>query len=187
MSGLSIIKKTLPDKPGVMRPFVVVVLIFTWYMTFFACVLSDGKYFYVSNLLMYFVFLKSEALWSAIMLLLLCVLIAAPFSEKLFHAVHIGFCVELVFLVFTSLSGFGIFWNANGSKTLNDIYIAEMFTSFATARPFSYLYGFLVSEDKYAIGRYAYNLFSIVPAISYIIGIIPISWREHLKKKGDHK
>jgi len=182
MSGLSVIKKTFPDKFGILRPLVVAVLVLTWYMTFFACNLSGGKYFYVSNLLMHFVFLKSEALWSMMMLVILCVLLAASFSARLFYAVLIGFCVEFSFLVITSFLGCGIFWNANGSKTLNDIYIADILISLVSAKPFDFLYGFLVSEDKYVTGRYGFDVFSIIPAVACGIGTLITS-----KPKCSHK
>jgi len=187
MSGLSAIKKAFSDKPGIIRPLVVAVLILTWYMTFFACVLSDGKYFYVSNLLMWFVFLKSEALWSVMMLVILCVFLAASFSDKLLNYLVIGFLVETAFSMLSSWVGFGIHWNANGSTTINDFYIADILTSLASTKPFSFLYGFLVSEDKYVTGGYGYDVFGIIPAVACLIGAISIAWRGYLKKKGDRK
>ena len=187
MSGLSAIKKAFSDKPGIIRPLVVAVLVLTWYMTFFACILSGGKYFYISNLLAHFVFLKSKVLWSMIMLAILCVLLATPFSEKLFRVVLIGFLIDAVLLLFSSEIGFGIHWNANGATTVNDVIVADIFTSLAKERPFCFLYGSFVGEDTFETCMHGYYIFAIIPSVAITIGGFTVPWREYLKKRGARK
>jgi uncharacterized membrane protein len=69
--------------------------------------------------------------------------------------------VDFYLLMGISFAGYGIFSNANGSHSLNGVYVFDYFYPLISLEHIKILTGWMVNyEDKYIVGEYLFNFFT---------------------------